>query len=106
MLRAALTGMRTSHAPSRGRRERNQIGVDPLDRITDMRGDLRRNDLEFFHLDLNDRITAARAHNGARHAEQAAIVLANDRAHRRLVAAAASAFVSSMSASPLVTVAD
>ena len=48
-------------AIARGRRARDQIGVDPLDRITDMRGDLRRNDFEFFHLDMNDRMAAARA---------------------------------------------
>ena len=32
----------------------HEIGIDPLDRIAHVRGDLRRDEAELFHFDLND----------------------------------------------------
>jgi hypothetical protein len=37
-----------------GCRVRNEIAIDPLDGIAHVRGDLRRNEAEFFHPDLDD----------------------------------------------------
>ena len=51
------------HVPgtiARGGRMGDEVGIDPLDRIADMRGNLRRQKAKLFHLHLNG--------VGARHA--------------------------------------